>query len=124
MCGWFNMSETPRALADYFGLPAVQALPPRYNIASSRPVAVGLKADGHTRGLVPMVWGFVPHWSTGDKPAAFINARSETAAEKPTFRDAFRRHRCLILACGFYEWARTGGGKRPYHFRGRDGTHA
>jgi putative SOS response-associated peptidase YedK len=67
-----------------------------------------------------MRWGLVPRWSKGDRPSAHINARSETVLEKPTFRAAFLHRRCLLPADGFYEWARSGTKKQPYHFRRRD----
>src|SRR4051812_39841294 len=122
MCGRFNLSSNPRDVADLFDLPAVPDLPPRYNIAPSQPIrVVGVKADGQTRGLVTMLWGLVPHWATGDRPSALINARAETAAEKPTFRESFRRRRCLVPASGFYEWRRDAGKKQPFHFRLKDG---
>jgi putative SOS response-associated peptidase YedK len=67
-----------------------------------------------------MRWGLVPRWSKGDRPSVLINARSETVLEKPTFRTPFLHRRCLIPADGFYEWARAGAKKQPYHFHRRD----
>jgi putative SOS response-associated peptidase YedK len=122
MCGRFNLTSNPKAIADLFGLLEVPELPPRYNIAPSQPIAtVGLKPDRKNRGLTFMRWGLVPDWATGQQPSAFINAKSETAATKPAFRAAFKSHRCLIPASGFYEWKAAAGGKRPYHFRRPDG---
>ena len=97
---------------------------PRYNAAPSQPVAVvgPNRRDGAGRGLAMLRWGFVPRWADdpdgGPKP---INAKAETVATSPPFRDSFRDRRCLIPADGFYEWGGRGGQKRPYHFRLRGG---
>jgi putative SOS response-associated peptidase YedK len=87
---------------------------PRFNVAPTQPIAVIRPGE-----LVALRWGLVPSWSKDCK--GFINARAETAAEKPTFRSAFKKRRCLIPADGFYEWQRTKAGKRPYFIRLRDG---
>jgi putative SOS response-associated peptidase YedK len=122
MCGRFNLTANPRAIADLFGLPEIPELPPRYNIAPSQPIAtVGHKADGEHRELTFMRWGLVPDWEKGRHPAGFISARAETVATKSAFRSAFKSRRCLIPANGFYEWRATPGGKQPYHFRLRNG---
>ena len=122
MCGRFNLTSNPRDVADLFGLADVPEMPPRYNIAPSQLVAtVGLKPDGQNRGMTFMRWGLVPSWAKGERPSAFINAKSETAATKPAFRAAFKSHRCLVPASGFYEWKAAAGGKQPYHFRRPDG---
>jgi putative SOS response-associated peptidase YedK len=96
--------------------------PPRYNIAPSQIVAaVRANPAGDGRQLVPLAWGFVPPWSNdaaiGNK---MINARAETLASKPAFRDAFRHQRCLVVADGFYEWQKRDGGKQPYFIHLRD----
>jgi putative SOS response-associated peptidase YedK len=121
MCGRFSLRSNPRAVAALFDLPAVPDLVPRYNIAPTQPVAVvGTRPGGQGRGLVMMRWGLVPRWSKGGRRSALINARSETVLEKPTFRTPFLHRRCLIPADGFYEWARSGTRRQPYHFRHRD----
>ena len=74
--------------------------------------------------MMPMRWGLVPSWwkkKAKEAPATF-NARAETVAEKPTFREAFRRSRCLIPASGYYEWQKTPTGKQPYYYTTRDGS--
>ncbi len=90
-------------------------LVPSYNVASSREVAVIIN-NKSTRELLLYRWGFLPSWakalSLGNK---MINARSETVATKPVFRSAFKKHRCLIIADGFYEWRKVGTGKVPYY---------
>jgi putative SOS response-associated peptidase YedK len=69
-----------------------------------------------------MRWGLVPHWSTGPRPSAFVNARAETAPGKPAFRDPFRSRRCLVPVGGFYEWEKVGKTRQPYYFTGADGS--
>jgi putative SOS response-associated peptidase YedK len=123
MCGRYSLDAPGRALAELLQLPSQPALPLRYNIAPMQSVPVArLAADG-VRELVLAQWGLVPHWAKD--PAIgnqLINARSETVAEKPSFRDAFRKRRCLIPADGFFEWAGAKGTKRqPFHFRLSDG---
>ena len=96
-------------------------LTPSYNVAPTQEVAAILEEDGKRR-LELLRWGLVPSWA--DDPeigARMINARSETAPQKPSFRRAFRSKRCLIPADGFYEWKREPGGKQPYYFRMEDG---
>lgn len=98
-------------------MPAVE---PRYNIAPTQEVlAVSEMGDG--REMRFFKWGLIPSWAKDmSMGARLINARSETVAEKPAFRQAFRRRRCIILADGFDEWQRTGGKKQPFFFRMRD----
>ena len=96
-------------------------LTPNYNVAPTQEVAAVLE-EGGKRRLEMLRWGLVPSWA--DDPeigARMINARSETAPEKPSFRRAFRSKRCLIPADGFYEWKREPGGKQPYYFHMHDG---
>jgi putative SOS response-associated peptidase YedK len=124
MCGRFSLrARNAEILAEYFGIVDVPLLKPRYNIAPSQPVpVVRLKPDESKpqRELVLMRWGLIPSWA---KDAAIgnrmINARAESLAEKPAFRAALRRRRCLLVADGFYEWEVTGKTKQPHfiHFR-------
>ncbi len=111
-------------MSEYFGIVDVPPLKPRYNIAPSQTVpAVRLKPGGNKtrREVVLLRWGLIPSWA---KDAAIgnrmINARAESLAEKPVFRAALRRRRCLIAADGFYEWQATGRSKQPYFIRFRD----
>jgi putative SOS response-associated peptidase YedK len=105
MCGRFFILNSPTDIADLFGLADVAHVATRYNIAPSQPVL----AVGADRAGLPAVasfrWGMVPSWANDTKLAP-INARSETAADKPMFAEAFRKRRCLIPASGFYEWVR------------------
>ena len=91
-----------------------------YNIAPTQEVLTVV--GGETRRAGFMRWGLIPHWTRDPKIGArMINARSETVVEKPAFRDALRRRRCLVLTDGFYEWQRTGGTKRPMRIVMRSG---
>jgi putative SOS response-associated peptidase YedK len=124
MCGRFTLFLDPGELREELDLGDFKFEPARrYNIAPSQPVAV--VRDGITRDVELFRWGLVPSWakdiSIGDK---MINARSETLLEKPSFRNAFARRRCLILADGFYEWQAPASGKghkQPYFFQLTDG---
>ena len=117
MCGRFALLTHAEALIKRFGVEEVIKRPePRYNIAPSQNVAVVVQRE--TRQLTEMRWGLVPIWakdvSIGNR---MINSRAETVAEKPAFRSAFMKRRCLILADGFYEWQKVGKIKVPTHIR-------
>lgn len=99
----------------------VPELAPRYNIAPTEPVAV-IRAGRGARVLETRRWGLVPHWAKQATGPPMFNARSETLAEKPAFRDAFRQRRCLVPADGFYEWFSVSGRRQPFHFRRKDGA--
>ncbi len=119
MCGRFTLTADPATLQSAFPFVTVPTeITPRYNIAPTQPVAV-IPNDG--RNAVDFfVWGLIPFWakdpSIGNR---MINARAETLAEKPSFKNAFRRRRCLVLADGFYEWQKQPGSKIkiPYYIR-------
>jgi putative SOS response-associated peptidase YedK len=112
MCGRFNQTASGDELAEAFSLDEVPELAPRYNIAPTQPVAViGLQPKTGRRGLASLKWGLVPRDAPGGE-RGFINARAETAWEKPSFREAFARRRCLIPATGFYEWQRVDAKRR------------
>lgn len=111
MCGRFTLTVDPGQLREAFPWVEVpQAMTPKYNIAPSQPVAV-IPNDGKDK-LDFFVWGLIPSWakdpSIGNR---MINARGETLAQKPSFRAAYRRRRCLVLADGFYEWRKEPGNK-------------
>jgi putative SOS response-associated peptidase YedK len=116
MCGRFTLRSSGEAVAEAFGLPQTPDLLPRFNIAPSQPVAVVRQKPG-PRGpeLAFLRWGLIPAWA--DDPSIggrLANARSETAATKPSFRRAFRSRRCLVVADGLYEWQNANGRKQPY----------
>lgn len=121
MCGRFAQRTDPKKVAREFKVSEAPEAKPRYNIAPTHEVlAVRESAGG--REMTFFKWGLVPSWAKDPSVGAkLINARSETVEEKPSFREAFRRRRCIIPADGFYEWARRGGGgKQPFFFRMRD----
>lgn len=121
MCGRFEIHSTLEIIAKIFKIdPGTFDIKPNYNIAPSQDVAVVMN-DGKKNCLASCHWGFVPAWCKELKTGyRMINARAETASEKPAFRAAFRRRRCLVVADGFYEWQRAGAGKQPYFIRMRD----
>jgi putative SOS response-associated peptidase YedK len=104
-----------RDVAEHFDVTGFPELAPRYNIAPTQAVAA-VRVSGSGRELVNLRWGLVVPWAKDVKQAP-INARSETAADKPMFRHAMRKRRCLIPTDGFYEWAVVVGRKQPYCFR-------
>ncbi len=120
MCGRYILTVPGEVLARLFDLDEVPELGPRYNIAPGQLAPVVRAADG-ARRLAMLRWGLVPHWArdprTGNRP---INARAESVASRPSFRDPFRYRRCLVPADGFYEWRRTPAGKQPWLVRFAD----
>lgn len=110
-------------LAEEFGVTGpLPEVPPRYNVAPTQEVAAVLGEDDE-RHLEMLRWGLIPSWADDSGIGSrMINARSETVAEKPSFRKAFKERRCLIVADGFYEWQKTNDGKQPYYIRMRDGS--
>ena len=115
MCGRFAFYSPAEAVVHLFGAEDAVDLPPRYNIAPTQPVPVVRERSGGEREFVQLHWGLIPFWakerSIGSR---MINARAETVASKPSFRNAFRHKRCLILADGFYEWQKQASGKQPW----------
>jgi putative SOS response-associated peptidase YedK len=102
-------------LVEHFRVGSLPPLGPRYNIAPTQQVGVVRQTAPGQREFVFVRWGFVPHWAKDPSIGSrLINARSEDAAVKPTFRDSFRRRRCLVAADGFYEWKKNGKQKQPY----------
>jgi putative SOS response-associated peptidase YedK len=121
MCGRFTLTTTAEILADLFHLLDPPVVEPRYNIAPTQKV-LAVRVDPERGDLIPvfMRWGLIPSWSSGPSGPPLINARSETVAEKPVFRNALRQRRCLVPADGFYEWQNRRGVKQPFCFRIRD----
>ena len=123
MCGRFAFFSPSEATAALFGVDMSIELKPRYNIAPTQDIAAIRMDTEDTVELVMLRWGLVPFWakepSIGNR---MINARAETVAEKPSFRAAYRKRRCLILADGFYEWRKQGDGKTPYFISLADGA--
>ena len=122
MCGRFVITSAPESLRQVFGYEAQPNFPARYNIAPTQPVAVVIAENG-MRHFRLMRWGFVPAWVKDPRKfTLMINARAETVQEKPAFRNAIRRRRCLIPADGYYEWQSAGGHKQPYFIYPRSGA--
>ena len=112
MCGRFVIKDSQKKVMSDFQIQHSEVLlEPRYNISPSQDIPVIVQQDG-IRRLETRQWGLIPFWSKTPKP--MINARSETCSEKPAFRQAFKKRRCLIPASGFFEWAKEDGGKQPY----------
>ena len=123
MCGRLIQITAGESLAERFELPAIPAVTPRYNLAPSQLVSVIRMAAEGQREWVALRWGLVPAWSPEPRTAySTFNARAETVADKPTYRHAFRRRRCLIPADGFYEWRTVGKHKQPYCIAPSDGA--
>lgn len=116
MCGRYTNSRTTKEDLDrIFGVSAdIPDLKPRYNVAPSQMIDVVVEEKGE-RFFTEFKWGLVPVWAKPDFNP-LINARGETLAEKPSFKNAFKSRRCIIPADGFYEWEKTPGGKQPHYF--------
>jgi putative SOS response-associated peptidase YedK len=115
MCGRFTQTASPEVIAQQFALTDPPLFTPRYNIAPSQPIAaIRIDPDTTTRTLVMLHWGLIPSWAKDAKIGnQCINAKAETVAEEPSFRSAFKKQRCLIVATGFYEWQVRGRVKQP-----------
>ncbi len=120
MCGRFTLTTPVEMVAEVFDAEAGPRLSPRYNIAPTQDVAA-VRTDGGRRQLVLLRWGLVPFWAKDPAIGSrMINARAETVGEKPAFRAALRKRRCLMPADGFYEWRRAGSVKQPMLIRRAD----
>jgi putative SOS response-associated peptidase YedK len=119
MCGRYTVFSTYAEMQAHFGLENNINFPASYNAAPSQklPIVIGNRIQLAT-------WGYVPEWGRSKDIKAQINARSETAAEKPFFLAGFQARRCLVPTNGFYEWEKTRGGKQPWYFYHRQGLMA
>ena len=118
MCGRFSQAQIAELDREIFKVLSAPAFEPRYNLAPTDDAAVVRASGSGGRELAPLRWGLIPSWAKD--PAIgnrMINARAETLAEKPAFRDAYRMRRCLVPADGFYEWQKLPSGKQPYYVR-------
>ena len=121
MCGRYTLTSSPEALRALLRYVEQPNFPPRYNIAPSQPIAIVRLVDGQ-RHFALVRWGLLPSWVKDPKTfSLLVNARGELAAEKPAFRAAMKRRRCLIPADGFYEWQAAGDRKRPFYVRAKSG---
>ncbi len=118
MCGRYAFFSAHEAIARLFGVVGAGAIEPRFNIAPTQFVPVVRTDHAGIRRLATLYWGLVPFWAKQRGIGArMINARAETLAEKPAFRAAYRKRRCLVLADGYYEWRASSDGKQPYFVR-------
>ncbi|HEY8460825.1 MAG TPA: SOS response-associated peptidase [Blastocatellia bacterium] len=126
MCGRYTLHHTPRAIAERFCVDAIEELlAPRYNIAPSQivPVIRSPKSGDGSREMAGCKWGLIPYWAKDPKIGNnLINAKAETISDKPSFKHAFAKRRCLIPADGFFEWRKRGKEpSQPMYVRRRDG---
>ena len=121
MCGRYVITTAPEALRRLFAYPEMPNFPARHNVAPTQPVPVILQDRG-VRHFHLMRWGLLPAWVKDPRQFALvINARSETVQDKPAFKNAVRRRRCLLPADGYYEWQDLDGRKRPFFIRSGNG---
>ena len=122
MCGRYTLRTRLNRLLQIYAAESEAELEPRYNIAPTQEVAaVRTLSDSTSRELVLLHWGLIPAWAEDPKIGnRMINARAETVAEKPSFRNALKHRRCLVVADGFYEWRKQGKTKQPYFIRMKD----
>jgi putative SOS response-associated peptidase YedK len=121
MCGRFNLIATPEQVAAEFGLDHLAAHEASYNIPPGQAILNIIQLPDASLQASYAYWGLVPFWSKDRKISNhLINARAETLSEKPSFRTAFKKRRCLIPATGFYEWRKTEQGKQAYHIYRED----
>ncbi|MCE5317715.1 MAG: SOS response-associated peptidase [Parachlamydia sp.] len=113
MCGRFSLAVETHVISERFEVPSdTFDWHPRYNIAPTQPCPI-ITSTENVRTLSLMRWGLIPHWSKDNK-FQMVNARAETAKSKPSYRDSFRKKRCLVPADGFFEWKKGATGKVPY----------
>jgi putative SOS response-associated peptidase YedK len=121
MCGRYTLISAPQAIRALFRYEELPNFPPRHNIAPTQPVMIVRLKDGKREAAL-VRWGLLPSWVKDPREfSLLINARGESVLDKPAFRAAMRRRRCLIPADGFYEWPQHGGAKRPHYIRQRSG---
>ncbi|MCC6422021.1 MAG: SOS response-associated peptidase [Phycisphaerales bacterium] len=124
MCGRVVQFSPLQVIIELFGViptPGGLTVGPRYNLAPTQDILAIRQADDGTRQLLNLHWGLIPFWAKApDMGGRMINARAETVAEKPAFREPFRRRRCLIPIDGFYEWQRLGTQKQPHYIHRRN----
>lgn len=115
MCGRFLLTSPPKAVHDLFATVETPDFPPRYNIAPSQPISVVL-LEGPERHIKLMRWGLIPSWVKDPRTFSLLfNARADSVLDKPSFKNAMKRRRCLIPSDGFYEWQTLGAAKKPFY---------
>jgi putative SOS response-associated peptidase YedK len=120
MCGLYSLTRRPGEIRALFQYPDAPDFPPRAHVAPGQPIAA-VRIENGARRFTLLRWGFIPSWVKEVKPGKpLINARGETVLEKPSFRNAMRRRRCLVPADGYYEWSGPEGRKTPYFVQRKD----
>ena len=121
MCGRYAITTAPEAIRRLFGYLEQPNFPPRYNVAPTQPIPIVRMVDG-ARQYALVRWGLIPAWVKDPRGfSLLVNARGESVLDKPAFRNAMKRRRCLIPADGFYEWKNEGKFRRPFYIRPRTG---
>lgn len=121
MCGRYAITSPPEAIKALFRYGEQPNFPPRHNVAPTQPVPV-VRLAGGVRAFALLRWGLIPAWVKDPRGfSLLVNARGESVCDKPAFRNAMKRRRCLLPADGFFEWQATGGPKRPFFIRKRGG---
>jgi putative SOS response-associated peptidase YedK len=121
MCGRFNLIAKPDDIIRHFQLQKLPRYQPSYNITPAQKILSIVELEDNSLKAVNLFWGLVPSWSKNSKNSHhLINARAETVSEKPSFRAAFHKRRCLIVASGFFEWAKHETGKQAFHIHRGD----
>lgn len=121
MCGRYAQTNPSKILIKYYGLTKAPEINARYNIAPTQQTPVVKLNEKGEPELVMMRWGLIPTWAKDPSMGArLINARAETVKEKPSFRAAYKKRRCLVPASGFYEWKQAGAKKQPYFVHPKD----
>jgi putative SOS response-associated peptidase YedK len=122
MCGRYTITSAPEVYRALFGYGEQPNFPPRYNIAPTQPIPI-VRLEQGERHFALVRWGLIPSWVKDPNDfALLLNARGESVTDKPAFRNAMKRRRCLIPADGFYEWQAGGGRKQPYYIRAKSGA--
>lgn len=120
MCSRYSLTKPLEAVRSYFRADGGETYPARYNIAPTQPVLIVRQTQSGERELILVRWGLIPSWVKHPRDySTLLNARSETAAEKPSFRGPLRHRRCLVPADGYYEWTGQPGAKQPHLIRPR-----
>jgi len=120
MCGLYSLSKSPRETKAWFKYQEDEDFPPRAHVAPGQPIGI-VRMENGSRHFALVRWGFIPSWVKEVKPGKpLINARGETVMEKPSFRNAMRRRRCLVPADGYYEWSGAEGRKVPFFVQAAD----
>lgn len=121
MCGRFNLTASPDTIAEHFQLQRPLHYQLSYNITPAQKILCIVELEDKSLKPVNLFWGLVPSWAKDDKNSNhLINARAETVREKPSFRAAFHKRRCLVVATGFYEWQTLESGKQAFHIHRQD----